>query len=95
MAINDRQLAEIAASAKLYALALMLCPCFSRRAAASPARRTRCPLTMCSSAAASTRASVELILHGFSLVGHRIALAKCSELFLLHAANRVDDVLAL
>ena len=67
---------------RLYAVVLMLSPCFSRRAAASPARRggeTRCPLAMCSSAARA-----ELIL---------ALLAKCSELFLLHAANCIDGVL--
>ena len=69
---------------KLYAVMLMLCPRFSRRPAVSPAPRgggTRCPLTMCSS-----EARAELILAW---------LAKCSELFLLHAANCVDGVLAL
>ena len=68
---------------RLYAVVLMLFPCFSRRAATSPARRggeTRCPLAMCSSAARA-----ELIL---------ALLAKCSELFLLHGANCVDGVLA-
>ena len=39
MAINEHQLVESSASVKLYAVKLMLSPCFSRRAAASPARR--------------------------------------------------------
>ena len=81
MAINEHQLVESSIGEKLYALAFMLCPCSSRRAAASPARRgggTRCHLTMCSS-----EARAELILAW---------LAKCSELFLLHAANCVDGV---
>ena len=72
-----------AAFVKLYAVALMLSPCFSRRAAAYPARTggtTRCPLIISSFAAPA-----ELML---------ALLAKCLELFLLHGANCVDGVLA-
>ena len=64
---------------KLYAVKLMLCPRFSRRAAASPTLggdADGCPLKISSFAA---QAELALTL-----------LAKCSELFLLHAADCVD-----
>ena len=68
-----------AASMRLYALVLMLCPRFSRRAVASPARGGSAdwrPL-MISSFAEPARLALAM-------------LAKCSELFLLHAADCVD-----
>ena len=64
---------------RLHALVLMLCLRFSRRAAASPTLgedADGCPLKISSFAA---QAELALAL-----------LAKCSELFLLHAADCVD-----
>ena len=69
---------------RLHALVLMLCLRFSRRAAASPTLggdADGCPLKISSFAA---QAELALTL-----------LAKCSELFLLHAANCVDGVRSL
>ena len=66
---------------KVYAVVLMLCSCFSRRSAAAAAPKggvCRCPLMISSVAA---RAGLVLAL-----------LARCAELFLLHAADCVDGV---
>ena len=66
---------------KVYAVVLMLCSCFSRRPTAAAALRggvCRCPLVVSSFAA---RAGLVLAL-----------LARCAELFLLHAADCVDGV---
>ena len=65
---------------KVYEVVLMLCSCFSRRSAAAVAPRIgvcRYPLMISSFAA---RAGLVLAL-----------LARFAELFLLHAANRVDE----
>ena len=65
---------------KLYAMMLMLCLRFPRRAAASPARRGGA--TGCSLIVSSFAAPAELML---------ALLAKCLELFLLHGANCIDE----
>ena len=65
---------------KAYEVVLMLCSCFSRRSAAAAAPREgvcRCRLMISSFVA---RAGLVLAL-----------LARFAELFLLHAANRVDE----
>ena len=70
-----------AASVKVYEVVLMLCSCFSRRSAAAAAPREgvcRCPLMI-----SSFTARAELVL---------ALLARCAELFLLHAADCVDGV---
>ena len=80
MAINEHQLAESSIGEGLYAVVLMLCSCFSRRSAAAAALRggvCRCPLMISSFAA---RAGLVLAL-----------LARRAELFLLHAANCVEE----